>query len=107
MNWDTNYQRFRYDDQAATAMFWERDTNMLIVGRKIGAGQYAVIRDQVGDYDDGGWGSGGLVQTPINMVIQSPYRDLGKPHNPKSWNMFETDVNTQGQDMETTLLFED
>jgi hypothetical protein len=59
------------------------------------------------DYDDGGWVNGALVQTPITMTIQSPYRDLGRPHNPKQWNMLETDVNTQGQTMQTTLLFED
>jgi hypothetical protein len=108
--WDTEYKRFRYDDVAATAMYWERDTNVFLVGKKIGTGKYAVVQDQVGDYDDGGWNTATpptLVQTPINITIQSPYRDLGKPHNQKQWNSYETDVNTQGQTMTSTLLFED
>jgi hypothetical protein len=66
-----------------------------------------VVQDQVGDYDDGGWVSGALVQTPINLTIQHPYRDLGKPHQAKNFNGLETDVNTQGQVLNTTLLFED
>jgi hypothetical protein len=32
---------------------------------------------------------------------------MGKPHVTKQWNEFETDVNTQGQDMTSTLYFED
>ncbi len=110
MIYDMNYKRFRYDDVAATAMYWERDTNVFLVGKKIGTGKYAVVQDQVGDYDDGGWNTASpptLVQTPINITIQSPYRDLGKPHNQKQWNSYETDVNTQGQTMTSTLLFED
>lgn len=107
MSYDTIYQRFRYDDVAATAMLWERDTNLLLVGKEVSAGNYAVVIDQTGDYDDGGWSSGVLVQTPINLSIQTPYRDLGAPNFLKQWNMFETDVNTQNQPMTTTLLFED
>lgn len=105
--YDTQYRRFRYDDVAATAMLWEQDTNAFLVGKQIAARQYAVVQDWVGDYDDGGWVSGALVQTPINIAIQHPYRDLGKPHDPKQWNMLDTDVNTQGQVMTTTLLFDD
>ena len=107
MIYDSNYQRYRYDDVAATAMLWEKDTNVFLVGKQIGVGKYAVVQDQIGDYDDGGWVAGALVQTPIIMTIQSPYRDLGKPHNQKQWNAYETDVNTQGQVMTSTLLFED
>jgi hypothetical protein len=110
MVWDSQYQRFRYDDVAATAMFWEKDTNVFLVGKQIGTGKYAVVQDQVGDYDDGGWNTAtppALIQTPITMTIQHPYRDLGKPHNKKQWNCYETDVNTQGQVMTSTLLFED
>jgi hypothetical protein len=109
MIWDTEYKRFRYDDVAATAMFWEKDTNVFLVGKQIGTGKYAVVQDQVGDYDDGGWNTAtppALIQTPITMTIQHPYRDLGKPHNKKQWNCYETDVNTQGQVMTSTLLFE-
>ncbi len=107
LNFDHNYQRFRYDDVAATAMLWEKDINTLLAGKEISPGNYAIVQDQVGDYDDGGWVGGNLVQTPINLAIQMPYNDLGKPHNPKQWNMLETDANTQNQTMATSLLFED
>ncbi len=106
MCYHTIYKRFRYDDIAATAMLWERDTNTFLVGKPVGSG-YAIVQDWVGDYDDGGWSGGALVQTPINLAIQSPYIDLGSPHNQKQWNALETDVNTQGQTMNTTLLFDD
>lgn len=106
MNWDTQYRRFRYDDVPATAMLWERDINTLLVGKQIGVGQYAVVQDQTNDYDDGGWAAGALVQTQINLEIQTPYFDVGKPHNPKQWNEFELDVNTQGQNLNPTLLFD-
>jgi hypothetical protein len=107
LNWDTQYNRFRNDDVPATAMLWEKDINTLLVGKQIGVGQYAVVQDQIGDYDDGGWVAGALVQTPINLTIQHPYRDLGKPHQFKQFNALETDVNTQNQTLNTTLLFED
>lgn len=105
MIFDLNYKRYRYDDVGATAMLWEEDINTLLVGKQIGVGQYAVCQDQINDYDDGGWVNGALVQTPINITIQNSYQDLGKPHFPKNWNMLETDVNTQGQVMNTKLLF--
>lgn len=107
--WDHIYKRFRNDDIAATAMLWEVDTNTFLVACEIGAGtgQYAICQDQVysQDYDDGGWAAGALVETPINLVIQRPYADLGKPHYPKQWNTLESDVYTAGQAMTTTLYF--
>ena len=112
MNWDTQYMRFRYDDVPATAMLWEKDINTLLVGKQMGTGEYAIVQDQTNDYDDGGWtivGPGpiyGLHQTPINVEIQTPYFDMGKPHNPKQWNEFEFDVNTQGQNLDSTLYFD-
>jgi len=107
MDYSTTYKRFRYDDVPATAMLWEQDTNTFLVGKPLGSGYYAIVQDWVGDYDDGGWSSGALVQTPINIASQTPYLDLGAPHNEKQWNSLETDVNTQGQTMTTTLLFDD
>lgn len=107
LNYDLIYNRYRYDDIPATAMFWEKDTNVFLVGKQISAGNYAIVQDQVTtqDYDDGGWSAGVLVKTPINIAIQSPYYDQGKPHSPKQYNMLETDVNTQNQVMNSELLF--
>lgn len=107
LRYDLAYRRFGLDDVPATAMLWERDTNVLLVGRQISATSYAVVQDWVGDYDDGGWNGAGtsLVQTPISLTTQTPYRDLGRPHHPKQWNMLEGDYNTQGQPIQTTLFF--
>lgn len=105
--YDTIYKRFRYDDIPATAMLWEKDTNAFVVAKQMSPGNYAVVQDWVGDYDDGGWVSGVLTETEINLSIQSPYLDLNEPHNPKNWISLETDVNTQGQSMATQLFFDD
>src|SRR5579863_3954208 len=74
LRFDLAYRRFGIDDVPATAMLWERDTNVLLLGKQIGFGAYAVCQDWFGDYDDGGWNvSGiGLIQTPINITIQTP-----------------------------------
>lgn len=110
MIYDTSYNRFRIDDVPATAMLWEEDTNVLLVARQISAGPnggaYAIVQDQVGDYDDGGWSSGALVQNALNLDIQTPFRDLKSPHFAKQWNVLETDANTQGQSLTTTLHFD-
>jgi hypothetical protein len=70
--------RWRNDDQAAgniTAMFFEQDTGQLIVGKDDGM----VYIDQVNDFDDGGWGSGGQIKNPIAINLQTPQLDLGVP----------------------------
>jgi hypothetical protein len=109
LRFDSANKRFGLDDVPATAMLWEQDTNALVVGKRIGTtgSNYAVVQDWVGDYDDGGWNTGGttLIQTPIHLLPQTPYHDLGKPHFPKQWNMLEGDYNTQSQPIQTTLLF--
>lgn len=109
INYDRVYKRFRNDDVAATAMFWEKDLGTFLVGKEIGSGNYAVVQDQVytQDYDDGGWVSAALVETPIALTIRHPYRDLGQPHFPKQWNVLETDINTQNQVLNTSMLFDD
>ena len=102
-----SYDRFRQDDIGATAMLWEKDTNQFLCGVQIGASEYAIVQDQQynKDYDDGGWSNGALVETPINLTIQLPFKDLGSPHFPKQWNVLETDVNTQNQSLQTSLIF--
>ncbi len=107
LRWDDEYRRFSYDDVPATAMLWEQDTNALVVGRQIGTtgSNYALVQDWVGDYDDGGWSAGALVQTPVTIRSRTPYIDLGRPHFPKQWNMLEGDYDTQDQPIQTTLYF--
>lgn len=119
LNYSTVYSRFRTDDIAATAMLWERDTNLLLCGIPLLTASntlgYALVADQQynQDYDDGGWLTGGgggasntLVETPVQLSIQLPFKDLGKPHFPKQWNVLEGDYNTQGQPIHTTLAFD-
>jgi hypothetical protein len=107
LRFDDQARRFGLDDVPATAMLWEQDTNAFLLGKQISATGYAIVQDWVGDYDDGGWNAGGtaLIQTPISLITQTPYHDLGKPHFPKQWNMLEGDYNTEGQPIQTTLLF--
>lgn len=108
--WDTDYSRWRNDDVPAIAMFVEPDTNTFLYAKFMTAGiqsGYAIVQDQIGDYDDGGWVNGQLAKTPINMNIQAPYEDLGAPHFPKNWNTVEVDADTNGQDMEVILNFDD
>jgi len=107
--YDCIYQRYRYDDLGATAMLWEKDTNAFLLGKPLtqSSSDFVVAYDQIGDYDDGGWVGFTIAQNPITLVIQSPYRDLGKPHELKQFNGLETDCNTQNQQLTTTLLFED
>jgi len=108
---DTVYQRFRYDDVPATAMLWEPDTNVLLAAKVLASGpnvgQNYIVQDQVltQDYDDGGYSGGTLAKLPVQMIIQSPFYDLGKPHYPKQWNMLETDCNTFSQTMLTQMIF--
>lgn len=104
---DTIYMRYRTDDIPATAMLWEQDTNILLLGKPATpTSTSAIVQDQINDYDDGGWSAGALVQTAINLTIQLPYGDINQPHYPKQWNTLEIDADTQGQAMATTLLFD-
>ncbi len=68
MVYDTNYQRFRYDDVPATAMLWENDINTLLVGKQIALGKYAIVQDQINDYDDGGWSSTSVSPAPLTCT---------------------------------------
>ena len=107
--YDVNYRRFRSDDLQMTATYWEKDTNMLLIGIPVPGtpGSYCVAQDDVytQDYDDGGWVGSALFRVPINLTLQTAYLDLGKPHYQKQWNMMEIDVNTAGQNLNTELLF--
>lgn len=99
--------RIRNDNVSATTMFYEKDTNALLYGKPLN-GRYVIVQDRIGDYDDGGWAAQGPpLKDPIAMVVQTPFQDAGSPHNPKQWNMVEIDANTQGQDLNVFLDFED
>ena len=111
--WDSTYQRWRNQSFPATTLFYEPDTNLLLFATpEAGAAGngYAIRYLAYQDYDDGGWVPGipsTILHKAIPVTIQIPYQDLGKPHFPKQWNMVEIDVNTQGQFLNITLLFDD
>ena len=108
--WDTDYSRWRNDDVPAGAMYYEEDTQTLLYSKFMTAGMqsgYAIVQDQVGDYDDGGWVNGVLTKLPIDLDCQMPYQDLNEPHFPKQWNVFEVDANTNGQTVTLKLNFDD
>jgi len=93
------------------SIFTEEDTNTLLYAKNtLGSllpNGWAIVQDQVGDYDDGGWVDHILVQDPIAVTIQLPYRDVGKPHNPKQYNVLEIDTNTAGQNLGILLYIDD
>jgi hypothetical protein len=105
--WDNTYARFRNQSFNSTIIFYEPDTNLLLFATQEGDNGYAIRYLAYQDYQDGGWQSGALVQNAIPVTIQLPYQDLGKPHFPKQWNMVEIDVNTEGQDLNITLNFDE
>ncbi len=110
LEYSTDYLRWRNDDVPAIAQYLEEDTNTLLIAKFMTAGSqsgYAILQDAIGDYDDGGWVNGQLTKTPINMDLQMPYEDLGAPHFPKNWNTVEIDANTNGQNMDVILNFDD
>jgi hypothetical protein len=108
--WDCNYSRWRNDDVPALTMYLEEDTQTLLYAKHMTSGMqsgYAIVQGEVGDYDDGGWVNGALTEIPINMDCQLPYQDVGAPHYPKQWNVFEVDANTNGQTVTLKLNFDD
>lgn len=105
--WDNANMRWRNYSYDANAIFYEADTNKLLMATSEPEG-YAIRYLDYIDYNDGGWSpSIGLVQDPITLDIQLPEEDMKQPHLPKQWNMVEVDVNTKGQDLTVVLNFDD
>lgn len=107
---DTNYQRWRNDDVNATAIYFEEDTNVLLYAKFLTAGiqsGYAICQDRIGDFDDGGWVNGQLVETAIDLNLQTPYLDQNMPNNQKQYNGVTIDANTAGQTLTVSLIFDD
>jgi hypothetical protein len=99
---DTTYQRWRNDDVGATAMLNERDTDNLIIGLPNGN----VYIDRVGDFDDGGYAGGVQTKIPIAFNLQTPAMDQNFLKNEKVYQELTLDINTNGQNVTATLLFD-
>src|ERR1700676_94240 len=80
--YDTSYQRWRNQSYPASTLFYEDDTNLLLFAvpetGPAGSG-YSIRQLAYQDFQDGGWVAGVLARTPIPLVIQIPFQDLGKP----------------------------
>jgi hypothetical protein len=100
--YDTTYDRWRDDDVPATALLHELDTDLLIIGLPNGF----VYIDRIGDYDDGGWTGGVQTKVPIALNFQTPSLDQGFPKAEKVYQELTIDVDTNGQDVSATLLFD-
>jgi hypothetical protein len=100
-------KRWRNDDVPATAMLFEEDTGLSLVGQN--NGMIYFDRSDL-DYDDGGFlppnSPGTPVQIPINLILQSEYQNQGSPKIEKVYNEFTLDCDTNGQDVTVDLLFE-
>ncbi|HXN71556.1 MAG TPA: hypothetical protein VN861_03270 [Candidatus Acidoferrales bacterium] len=111
LRYSTSYKRWRNDSVPATAIFTEIDTNKLLYSIPITAGNqfgWAIVYEDITkDYDDGGWLNGVLVQTPINITLETPYLDLGTPNNQKVWQNPTVDANPNGQTLAVIMLFDD
>lgn len=101
IDFDITYQRWRNDDVSATAMLREDDTDLLIIGRPDGM----VYIDREGNFDDGGWSAGVEIINPINFALETSFLDQGFPKAEKVYQELTLDINTNGQNVSATLLF--
>ena len=101
--WHTIYKRWRNDDVDAQSILLESDTNTLVFGDSIGL---VHLDRQPLAYDEGN-NAGVLTELPIALTLQSPYRDQGLGERQKNYQELQMDVNTNGQDLIVTLLFDD
>lgn len=99
----TIYNRWRNDDLDAQSLLLEEDTNQLLFGDTAG---YVHLDRQPAPTDQAV--AGGVVQAaaiPIDLL--TPYNNQGSPDIQKNYNELTMDVNTQGQTLTATLLFDD
>jgi hypothetical protein len=100
---DLTAKTWRNDDVDATAMYFEEDTQSLIIGRNNGM----VYQDRVGNFDQDINAANVVVMVPINVNIQTPAQDQSLPLNNKVYNELTIDVDFTGQQMDVALLFDD
>src|SRR6185437_15476938 len=98
------YQRWRPDDNHATAMLFEEDTGNLVIAVADDVGN--VYQDRLGDMDFVGFPGGGgkEINAPINFRLQSALTDNGAAKAFKVYNEFTLDADTGGNPVIPTLL---
>jgi hypothetical protein len=100
--WSNTYKRWRPDDEQVTAMYFEQDTATFLVAKNNGM----IYQDGVGDYDAGSLVNGNLTKIPINIFLKTNSDNQGLPNNPKLYNEPTLDIDTAGQELTLTLLFD-
>src|SRR5208337_728314 len=101
--YDFKSPRWRNDDVPATAMFYEEDTDELVIGDQNGM----IYRDRRGDfYISPNAGGTGFVNTPINISLQTGAQDQGLPLNDKSYNELTLDMDCPDP-VDVSLIFDD
>ena len=99
----TVYKRFRNDDFDCQSIYLEADTNQLVVGDSNGL--VHLDRQDVGsDQINSG---GVLAAGPIDINLQTAYSFGDAPQRQKNYSNLQVDVNTAGQNLTFTLLFND
>jgi len=106
---ETYGYRWRNDDQFSgniTAMYFAEDTGELFVGKDDGM----VYQDRVNDFDSGGWNSSGQIENPIFYTLQTAQMDQSEvdptlAKRNKLYNEFTIDFDSQGQNVNISLLF--
>jgi hypothetical protein len=99
----TQYKRWRNDDFDCQSIFLESDTNTLVVGDSQGLvhlDRQNLPYDQVNN-------GGVLAAGPIALNLQTAYSFQDSPANQKQYQALQLDVNTGGQTLSATLLFND
>jgi hypothetical protein len=97
--YDKVHARWRNDDVATNSMLVQEDIYTLIFGTTVGM----IYQDRTGNYDTNGLGAG---ITAITMNLQTAAIDMGMPKNFKNFNEFTIDIDTGGQTVLITLLFD-
>jgi hypothetical protein len=82
-------------------MLLEESTTTLMVGQSnVGSDRQALY------YDDAGYTGGGVpIEIPPNVNLQTSYRDQGELEKEKVYEHITLDINTHGQTVAVTLLF--
>jgi len=99
----SQYKRWRNDDIPATSLLLEADTNTLVWGDSSGL----VHLDRQFTATDEGNNGGTLILNPIVINLQTPYLNQGAGELQKNYVELQLDINTGGQNVTVTLLFND
>lgn len=96
------YKRWRNDDDPVNSLYVEEDTAKLLYGDTTGM----IYQDRTGFFNDAGF-SGGVQQvSSFTFNLQTFCLDQGLPKNPKVYQEFTIDIDTQGQTVNVFLLFD-